>query len=439
MVGRSVFLFKVLPETNPLTAVVIGTAVCQVPGILKLTSLCLLRNTPQSEDTTSHRWLRVRRLVHAPLVALALAVQLGAVPVLYYNSRITSSSGLQLPPVWCLVVTAACSSLGWWENYAYGRDVTHRGTKHKAQQGLSKWRAEMGRVRQTSFVYTGPVQMTLLLALFFQFNGDADVDVFQQIAVLLRSLGQGLSDGRVLSSHFTAYALLYLQVGGTLVTCFLSGIACRLYMQRLAFAAPVLLVAPAAMALTLVCTPASLLHWYDASQACRSLNPADPGTTLLLLLGVAVWLSTLIINTHIWFPQVERMAKMERSVLAGEVSARWRGQCLLERSVFAGEVSACWRGQYLLERSGLVGEFSVCWRCQCLLERSGLAGEVSACWRGQCLLEWTVLAGKVNACWRGECLLDVDVSYSRASCEKRQDGDLGREWGWWRCLVCERC
>ena len=76
VVGRSVFLFKVLPETNPLTAVVIGTAVCQVPGILKLTSLCLLRNTPQSEDTTSHRWLRVRRLVHAPLVALALAVQL---------------------------------------------------------------------------------------------------------------------------------------------------------------------------------------------------------------------------------------------------------------------------------------------------------------------------------------------------------------------------
>ena len=68
-----------------------------------------------------------------------------------------------------------------------------------------------------------------------------------------------------------------------------------------------------------------------------------------------------------------------------------------------------------------------------------LAGEVRACWSGQCLLERSMLAGEVSACWRGECLLDVDVSYSRASCEKRQDGDLGREWGWWRCLVCERC
>ena len=173
----------------------------------------------------------------------------------------------------------------------------------------------MGRVRQTSFVYTGPMQMVVLLALFVVFQED-NIDVFQQIYVIFRSLGAGFSDSSVLSIHFSTYSLLYLQVGGVLVSCYLSGIACRLYMQRMAFAAPVMLVAPASMALALGCTPTDVLHWYDVSKTCRSPDLTQASTLLVLLVGVAVWLSAFLINTHVWFPEVERTAKLERSVLA---------------------------------------------------------------------------------------------------------------------------
>ncbi|XP_070177240.1 uncharacterized protein [Littorina saxatilis] len=320
VVGRSVFLFKVLPSTDTFTAIVLGTAVCQVPAILKLTSLILLRNTSLEDDIKTRNWRRIKHYLHVVLVFFALLVQFGVVPVLYFGGDIISAvtgtrTNLQLPPLWSLIVAALCSSLGWWENYAYGRTPVHKSKQGsrapKTMNGLSMWRIEMGRVRQTSFVYTGPVQMVVLLALFFSFNENG-IDVVEQVSVIFSSFGRGFSDSRVLSSHFIVYSLVYMQIAGTFITAYMAGIACRLYMQRFAFALPILLVAPASIGMTLGCTPTNLDGWFELSNSCVTADLSEAHVLLKLILGVLVCLSTVIINTHIWFPEVERTAKMER-------------------------------------------------------------------------------------------------------------------------------
>ncbi|XP_025078067.1 unconventional myosin-IXa-like [Pomacea canaliculata] len=92
-VGRSVFLFKVLPTVNILTAVCLGTAVCQVPAILKLASLFLRRGGVCALSflglgRKSRRLARVRHVLYVIALVLAVVVQLGTIPLLYYGDAI---------------------------------------------------------------------------------------------------------------------------------------------------------------------------------------------------------------------------------------------------------------------------------------------------------------------------------------------------------------
>ncbi|KAL8625484.1 hypothetical protein ACOMHN_018629 [Nucella lapillus] len=318
--GRSVFLYKVLPGTDFLTALVLGTAVCQVPAVFRLISHLLVgssSSTTQHAHHPSKRRARIRHSLYLVLLVLAVLIQLGAVPLVVFSedliSALTGASGsIRLPDLWALIVATFCSSLGWWGNYAYGKTKPHKhSSDHHVKQGLSKWRIEMDRIRRTSFVYTGPVQMMVLVGLFFGLKGE-DVDVLKQIDVMFRSLGAGFGDGEAMGSHWAVYNLVYLHLAATLVTPYLSGMACRVYMQRVAFAAPVTLVAPVCMALTFACTPLDLGRWYEARGHCVTADVSEAAVTWMLVLGGLVWVSVVIVNQHVWFPEVERTAKMER-------------------------------------------------------------------------------------------------------------------------------
>ncbi|XP_076443985.1 uncharacterized protein LOC143282270 [Babylonia areolata] len=356
--GRSVFLFRVLPNTDlpdVLTALILGSAVCQVPAVLKLTSQPLTVTTPhrdrerrspsrqsdakveeeedkkpnaqshQNSALRSSRGLRVvTHYVHVLGLAVAAVVQVGAVAVLQFGDSIVSAVSqspvpLRQPALWAVLLASLASSLSWWENYAHGRSRENPGDANaKRYTSWRNWfalRMEMRLVRQTSFVCTGPAQMVVLLVLFFTMaeKEDDDVDVIQQLGVLLGSLRAGLGDVEVLTSHVKVYGLMYLQLFSSVVTPFLASLACRLYMQRVAFAAPLVLVLPACLLLSCLCTPAGPVPWYDVTERLTfKADVTDPRVLFLLVVGAAVWLSVLVINTHVWFPEVERLAKIDR-------------------------------------------------------------------------------------------------------------------------------
>ncbi|XP_076465689.1 uncharacterized protein LOC143297300 [Babylonia areolata] len=329
VVGRCVFLYKVLPGTDFLTALVLGTGVCQVPAVLSLVSH-LLAGSP-NQPSSSHGWrARARHYVYLALLVLAVLVQLGTVPLVFFSQDIvaavsgsSTSSKVRLPELWTLIVATTCSSTRWWVNYAFGKFRAHHkdrpsspsshssSSSSHGKQGLSMLRVEMDRIRKTSFVYTGPVQMMVLVGLFFGLNG-GKADVLGQVDVMFRSLGEGLVDGEAMGSHLAVYSLVYMHLAATVLTPYLSGIACRLYMQRVAFASPILLVAPASMALTFACTPSDMAHWYNVGNSCITADIRDGAVVVMLALGVLVWASLVVINLHLWYPEVERTAKMER-------------------------------------------------------------------------------------------------------------------------------
>ena len=99
------------------------------------------------------------------------------------------------------------------------------------------------------------------------------------------------------------------QILGTLVSSYLAGLACRLHMQKVGYALPTILVPPVAFSLAYFCTPREVARWYSSDNACEHV---DGGQWLIIILMVIVWISVIVINVHIWFPKVERTAKMER-------------------------------------------------------------------------------------------------------------------------------
>jgi hypothetical protein len=248
VVGRTLFLFKVLHDVDSHVAVVLATAVCQVPGVVKLTSL--VRLGPQislHDEKGSRQRTRILHYVYLVAVLLAVLVQWGAVPALYLHDTIASllfgnsaELPLRLPALWVLIVYALCSSAGWWENYAYGRIHHHHHHSHHLHQkqadqgfgfrigewfsnvlglppgwGLSTLRADYGRIRQTTFLYTGPVQMIVLVTMFLVLTNeknDVSVNVIDQLGAFFGSFGAAFTDKRMFDFHIETYSLVYMQV-----------------------------------------------------------------------------------------------------------------------------------------------------------------------------------------------------------------------------------
>lgn len=98
---------------------------------------------------------------------------------------------------------------------------------------------------------------------------------------------------------------------GVLCT-YLAGLACKLHMQRTAFAVPLLLSPPASLALVYAQCRYGFLPdtWHRGDWLCP--NTDLPVLVVPLIAGGVLWVSYCLVAGHSWFPSAERMAKIER-------------------------------------------------------------------------------------------------------------------------------
>ena len=112
--------------------------------------------------------------------------------------------------------------------------------------------------------------------------------------------------------HLNHYSLLYLQILASILVTYLATLACKLHMQKTAFALPLLLSPPASLAVVYFQCRYEFLpgDWHMGLWLCPSLKVAD----LLLPLSYAgaLWIFYSLVVSHVWFPRSERMAKVEK-------------------------------------------------------------------------------------------------------------------------------
>ena len=307
--GASLILFRVLPSTDFFRGVVITFAVCQIPSLLKVIVHEKRPNPSLSE------------IIAIVINVTAFIVQIGAIPFFSVGNFLkqgnqTILEGLDhqtyqenavtLPPTgdWELPIGLLLLSLGWWENFVSG-DWTVFGRLHIP---FKHWRTVLQETRDTCciLIYPFKIGFTLLLARLLTYNTDFALFTPEQptdnSTVVASSVEQ----------HFHHYSLMYLQIGSGIVITYLSGLACKLHMQRVAFALPITL-APLMTLLTvaLQCRFQFLpAHWHMGGWYCAAGSMHD--LMVPMICAVILWLSYCIVVGHIWFPQSERMAKLEK-------------------------------------------------------------------------------------------------------------------------------
>ncbi|XP_050402194.2 chitin synthase chs-2 [Patella vulgata] len=112
------------------------------------------------------------------------------------------------------------------------------------------------------------------------------------------------------------FGLMYIQMVSTYLCAYCSGLTCRLHMQRFGFALPILLVPIVTTVLASLCRPIGVNNgfvWIQNLDMCQRMTPpSDREGWITLGLCIAVYLSYVFVTRHIWYPKLERMAKIER-------------------------------------------------------------------------------------------------------------------------------
>lgn len=292
--------------------VIISFAICQVPSLLKV----IVRERRPSPS--------VSEIVGIVLNVVAFIVQIGILPFLttgllmegnhtileginsttYQHTPITITTHIE----WELMVGLLLFSLGYWENYVSG-DWTICG---KFRIPFKHWRKILQDSRDTVNILVIPwkIGFMVLLARLLTKNTDFQLasvsNDFDNTTVSTRSAMSSVED------HFHSYSLMYLQLGSGIVITYLSGLACKLHMQRVAFSLSITLAPPVTLVVIYLQCHFEFLpaHWHMGGWFCSEENIKD--LLIPLACALALWVSYAITVSHIWFPQSERMAKLEK-------------------------------------------------------------------------------------------------------------------------------
>lgn len=308
--GMCLLLFRVLPSTDFFRGLIVTFAVCQIPSLLKV---IVHERRPN---------LSVSEIVAIIMNIAAFLVQVSAIPFFSvgnfimqgnysimeaYNETTTLRTSVALNQTcdWELPLSLILLSIGWWENYVSGEWTVFG----RITIPFKHWRSILQDVRETSYFLIAPfkIGLAILMARLITNNTNFVVlgtDEFNATTSKYSSKAEEIG---------VSYSLLFIQMGSGIVCTYLAGLACKLHMQRTAFSLP-LVIGPAVSLLLIFfqCEFDFLpIYWHTGGWFCP--KSTDLYSLMIpIICAILVWLSYCITVSHIWFPQSERMAKIEK-------------------------------------------------------------------------------------------------------------------------------
>lgn len=332
-----------------IRGLVLMSSICIIPGLFKTISIA--KSADRSRGT---------RLFLTIVNGLAFLIQLASIPVMIILGFLVSTSSkayiqqtvfsdedvynvVRRPDVqpdftdicWELPVALFCISLIYWENYIDG-DLT----VGSLYIPFAKWKKGLYLIRERLYIFVGvwKIAWTMIFALFllpgFNFNmffpgmndtsydnastssnaqslNDAALSGYKA-SENSTNIGDALNIPQHVQYHFEYFGPLYVQMVSSLCCSFLGSLACKLCMQHVAFSLPLFLATPVSFCVILMQCYYNWIPPYVNTYIwfCPE-SQGDYLTYHLLWLG-AVWISHMIITSHIWLPKSDRMAKLDK-------------------------------------------------------------------------------------------------------------------------------
>ncbi|GFO36900.1 chitin synthase [Plakobranchus ocellatus] len=300
--GWCLLVFRVLPSTDFFRGITVTLGIFQFPSFLKslhLPSKC----TCLAPVRVMCGFLAMVAQIGCPIYFLVKGF--GTVP--FAKDLGPGSPGLLENLEWDLPVAVWLVSLTWWENYI-SKDWSFFGY---FRPSMKRFCHALQETRETSCFLTTPFKVGLVVALG-RFLPDVEFSLF----------GWDPASGETMSEFYAVhYSLFCILLGSAILCTYLGSLACKLQMQRAAFAFPLILSPPASLAVVyLQCQYEFLpMSWNTGAWYCPELTfkeLLEPCVAAFLL-----WISYCVIVSQIWFPKVERMAKIEKMFLTPHFSS----------------------------------------------------------------------------------------------------------------------
>ncbi|XP_041375426.1 chitin synthase chs-2-like [Gigantopelta aegis] len=319
--GACLILFRVLPHTDMLRALLIMSCMYVVPSVCKTGSAF-------SDKSVSNK----KKLISGTINSVAFLIQVSSIIVcslfgtIYsdadrvdlvaetmttsgqdavYRKAPSSSSNAS----WELPVGLLLISIVSWENYI-SRDVQIGRFKFP----FNMWKKNLHLVRQQLYIFVSlwKIGCSVLLAVVLCENFKFTMSFTGADHIVLLSQNSSTGGDTATTMHFLQYGPLYANILSSLLCSYVSGLACKLCMQRVGFSLPLALATPVSAAFVMMQCKYNFLS-LDGTCYFWVCPEKDQSELIfyLVMLGL-VWFSQMVVVSHIWFPGSSRMAKIER-------------------------------------------------------------------------------------------------------------------------------
>lgn len=157
----------------------------------------------------------------------------------------------------------------------------------------------MMKVRESTNFFIEPIKIIIFWVLSWKMS---DYNLKQCWEIYKNTVNDPIE-------HLRNFGIMYLEIVSGLICTYLAGMACKLHMQKFGFALPMIFVTPISIVLSFL-----LCHkeWipkdtFTVTFHCCKLDFANELITPVIII-VIIWLTTMVIVAHIWYPESERMA-----------------------------------------------------------------------------------------------------------------------------------
>lgn len=288
-IANCVLVFLLLPHLGMFRGLILIYGLSQVPAFL------LLLETFFTNHEKSMLYLQ------RALYFLVFILQIGIIPAylstnfLFWTEKGESGNKNDLEVYrWLIPLIIIVISLSLWENYALF-DIKISGYSIP----LNHWRKRMMKVRESTNFFIEPIKIIIFWVLSWKMS---DYNLKQCWEIYKNTVNDPIE-------HLRNFGIMYLEIVSGLICTYLAGMACKLHMQKFGFALPMIFVTPISIVLSFL-----LCHkeWipkdtFTVTFHCCKLDFANELITPVIII-VIIWLTTMVIVAHIWYPESERMA-----------------------------------------------------------------------------------------------------------------------------------
>ncbi|ESO87527.1 hypothetical protein LOTGIDRAFT_127517 [Lottia gigantea] len=317
--GLCLLLFRILPKVDIFGALIILSSVSAIPSILQMFWSFKVKTMPYKKKVLGSILHSVAAFFQVGCIVMTIflgvlfkqtdkdAMKEYVVGDLKANTVVNNAVVFFRGSVsWELPVSLFLISLGYWENFMDGDIAIGR-----VKLPFISWIKTLHVVRQRLYTFVGVWKIgcsflfAMLLVDDFRFSLSFDSAHTSQSKA-------NMTEIETFFDHAEQFGPLYLHLVSAWICSYVSGLACKLCMQLFGFSLPLSLVTP--VSATVIILQCRYNFIPESANFYFWICPTTDDELVIyhyILLGIS-WLSQIIINAHIWFPQSDRMSKVER-------------------------------------------------------------------------------------------------------------------------------